>query len=323
MTELVRIEHIDKKYKEWVRVEWNLGKRCNFDCSYCPPDLHDNSSGHADLKSFDNTIQKIRESYIDKKVRMSITGGEPFVHPRILEILSLFSKYNIDEVSTITNGSLPLVKYEASFEHLDHLIFSWHYEHLKEEHMRNVLYGLKDRPIHVHLMFLPGRLEEIKNTVSWLEDNGIRYNIRRIRPLFTPVGGFNLPGSSGMEGIHSKQSPDGYYSQEELEYLDTFSKAGTSQDNAEFFTTESSWFDNVNTLLKNRQNSFVGWKCMAGIETLYIENDGNIFRATCKQGGPIGNISEDFKIPNNPIICAKQWCNCAADLNTTKWNKNG
>ena len=33
--ELIRVEHINKKYKEWVRIEWNMGKRCNFDCSYC------------------------------------------------------------------------------------------------------------------------------------------------------------------------------------------------------------------------------------------------------------------------------------------------
>jgi hypothetical protein len=31
--ELIRVEHSAKKYKEWVRIEWNMGKRCNFDCS--------------------------------------------------------------------------------------------------------------------------------------------------------------------------------------------------------------------------------------------------------------------------------------------------
>lgn len=331
MNDLVRIEHIDPKYKNWIRIEWNIGKRCNFDCSYCPPDLHDNSSRHTDLEKFENTVRIIRETYPDKKLRISLTGGEPFVHPQILDILEIFPKYKIDEVSTITNGSLPLRKYQRALDFVDNLIFSWHYEHLRTDHMKEVLSNITKDKIHVHLMFLPGRLAEIKETVTWLTDNKIRFNVRRIRPLFNPTGGFNLPGSSGMAGQHKPSiiaagpddaSANGYYSQEELEYLDSFVKAGTNYDNAIFFTTETSWTDNVNTLLKNRWNSFIGWKCMVGIETLYIENDGKIYRATCKQGGPIGTIEDGFTLPTKPIECRKAWCNCAADLNVTKWKNN-
>ena len=102
--ELIRVEHSAKKYKSWVRIEWNMGKRCNFDCSYCGADLHDNTSKHMPLEKFEYTIKRIREFYKDKSIRMSLTGGEPFVHPQILEILSLFKKYNIDETSIISNG---------------------------------------------------------------------------------------------------------------------------------------------------------------------------------------------------------------------------
>ena len=106
--ELIRVEHINKKYKEWVRIEWNMGKRCNFDCSYCGSDLHDNTSKHMPLEKFEYAIKTMREFYKDKRIRMSLTGGEPFVHPKILDILSLFKKYKVDETSIISNGSLPL-----------------------------------------------------------------------------------------------------------------------------------------------------------------------------------------------------------------------
>ena len=33
-----------------VKVEWNLGKRCNYDCSYCPSSIHDNTSAHTDIE---------------------------------------------------------------------------------------------------------------------------------------------------------------------------------------------------------------------------------------------------------------------------------
>ena len=42
-----------------------MGKRCNFDCSYCGADLHDNTSKHKALESFDYTIKTLRSE--DKK----------------------------------------------------------------------------------------------------------------------------------------------------------------------------------------------------------------------------------------------------------------
>ena len=65
--------------------------------------------------------------------------------------------------------------------------------------------------------------------------------------------------------------------------------------------------------------SFKGWQCMAGLETLMIDNDGSVYRATCKQGGVLGNISNWLPAQEDPILCAKQWCNCASNPNTTKW----
>ena len=32
------------------QVTWDLGRRCNYDCSYCPMHRHDNFSPHASLE---------------------------------------------------------------------------------------------------------------------------------------------------------------------------------------------------------------------------------------------------------------------------------
>ena len=319
--ELIRVEHASKKYKEWVRIEWNMGRRCNFDCSYCGADLHDNKSKHLPFEKFDDAVRTMREFYADKQIRMSLTGGEPFVHPRILDILKLFPKYGVDEVSTITNGSLPLKKYQTALEYIDNLIFSWHFEFLRVDHMKHVLSNLNRKQVKVHLMYLPGQLEEIKGVVDWLNDNNVKFNVRRIRPMTNlQTGEVNKPYSSGMKfaGIQYGGA-ENYYSQEELDYLKTFNKAGTAELNCELFTKQEQWLDNVNTLTKNKWNTFKRWKCMAGIETLMIDNDGSVYRATCKQGGVLGNIETGFTLEEDPVLCMKQWCNCAADLNTTKW----
>ena len=319
--ELVRVEHSNKKYKDWVRIEWNMGRRCNFDCSYCGADLHDNTSKHMPFEKFEYAVKTMREFYKEKQIRMSITGGEPFVHPRILDILELFPRYGVEECSTITNGSLPLEKYQRALELIDNLIFSWHFEFLRVDHMKHVLSNLNRKQVKVHLMYLPGKLDETKGVVDWLKENKVKFNVRRIRPMTNlQTGEMNKPYSSGMKfaGIQYAGA-ENYYSDEELEYLKTFNKAGTAEMNCELFTKDESWFDNVNTLTKNKWNTFKRWKCMAGIETLMIDNDGSVYRATCKQGGVLGNLETGFKLEEDPVLCMKQWCNCAADLNTTKW----
>ena len=51
---MFRVEHLYKHVQESVKVEWNLGKRCNYDCSYCPAEIHDNFSKHTDIKILKN-----------------------------------------------------------------------------------------------------------------------------------------------------------------------------------------------------------------------------------------------------------------------------
>tara|TARA_S200000501_G_scaffold194778_1_gene183472 strand:+ start:1373 stop:2359 length:987 start_codon:yes stop_codon:yes gene_type:complete len=321
--QLVRVEHNNKKYKEWVRIEWNMGKRCNFDCSYCGADLHDNTSKHMPFEKFEDAVRTMREFYAGKQIRMSITGGEPFVHPHILDILELFPRYGVEECSTITNGSLPLEKYQRALELIDNLIFSWHFEFLRVDHMKHVLSNLNRKQVKVHLMYLPGKLDETKSVVDWLRENKIKFNLRRIRPMTNKQGDIRQPYTSGMEatpmGYAQFGGAMGYYNQDELDWLASFDNKSSAEQNCEIFTKDESWFDNVNTLTKNKWNTFKRWKCMAGIETLMIDNDGSIYRATCKQGGLLGNIETGFELQDDPVLCMKQWCNCAADLNTTKW----
>ena len=64
-----------------IHVEWNIGKRCNLDCAYCPAEIHDNFSPHTNLDKMVNTIYELEK--VGKPIRLSLTGGEPTVHPKI------------------------------------------------------------------------------------------------------------------------------------------------------------------------------------------------------------------------------------------------
>jgi MoaA/NifB/PqqE/SkfB family radical SAM enzyme len=87
------------------------------------------------------------------------------------------------------------------------------------------------------------------------------------------------------------------------------------------------WLDNeyaqlhyhANDMIKNHQNKFKGWTCNAGIESLMINWDGDVHRATCRVGGSLGNIYEaSFVAPSEPVTCDRNFCTCAADIPLTK-----
>jgi len=77
-------------HQDQLKVEWNLGKRCNYDCTYCPSSIHDNHSPHTDINTLEATVDKLCE--IRKPLRISLTGGEPCVHPDIEDLLDYFKR---------------------------------------------------------------------------------------------------------------------------------------------------------------------------------------------------------------------------------------
>jgi len=68
-------------HQNTIKIEWNIGKRCNYDCSYCPSMIHDNISPHTDINILKTTVDVL--SNLGTKVRLSLTGGEPCVHSDI------------------------------------------------------------------------------------------------------------------------------------------------------------------------------------------------------------------------------------------------
>jgi len=78
--------------------------------------------------------------------------------------------------------------------------------------------------------------------------------------------------------------------------------------------------DNTDNILSNELNEFAGWKCWAGVQSIAIRNDGSVYRAVCKEGGPLGNIYEGFSLPegNEPITCTRLKCTCSADVQLAK-----
>jgi len=289
-------------HQDQIKVEWNLGKRCNLDCTYCPAEIHDNHSKHTDIAMLKSTVDVLSQL---GKIRISLTGGEPCVHPHIEELLVHMKQMKIGWINVTTNGTRTVEFYQNILEnYINHIVFSVHFESDWWKVINTIIKVYKqstNKNVLVHMMMLPGRLKDVKDACKALLEHNISYALRPIRWTKT----------------HDDFEDMIHYSEEEKEFL-----AVSNHTPPKNILVDDTVSCNVNDLLINKTNQFKGWSCMAGVESLMINWDGAVHRATCRVGGNLGNIYHGkFEMPKDPIICTRNWCTCAADIAITK-NKN-
>jgi len=286
-------------HQDSIKVEWNIGKRCNLDCGYCPDFIHDNFSPHTNVKVMLDTIDALAE--LDKPIRLSFTGGEPCVHPSIIEIID-HAAQKLGWINITTNGTLPHKLYARL--PVSHYVFSLHFDNDSwERSTNNVLYfsqlneAERGIPFQVNLMAHHEHMDKVKRAAILFDGHNIPYVVRRIR--WTEKHDW---------------FDDMRYEAKDLQWI--LDQKATAKENC---VVDDEELIHANDIIKHNRNQFEGWKCNAGIESLMINWDGEVHRATCRVGGSLGNIyNGSFEIPEEPIICTRKFCTCAADIPLTK-----
>lgn len=289
-------------HHDTIKIEWNLGKRCNLDCAYCPEEIHDNYSSHTDIDTLKNTVSIL--DGLNKPIRLSLTGGEPSVHPQIEELLQFINAAdNIVWLSMTTNATRTGKWYVDQSKYIDQYVFSLHYEKNSKTSLEHIIAfhsANTNTKILVHIMAHHKYMQEVKGDVFRCKALEIPYIIRRIR------------WSEGNRDLFD----DMRYDHDDLQWIKQSIK--TAEPNC---IVDDKELLHANDIIKSHMNQFNGWTCNAGIESLMINWDGEIHRATCRVGGSLGNIyNGNFMIPEDPIICTRNWCTCEADIPLTKHN---
>ena len=236
-------------HQDQIKVEWNLGKRCNYDCSYCPTAIHDNFSPHTDINILEKTVDRLCE--IDKPLRISLTGGEPCVHPDIEDLLEYFKRKNIFWVNLTTNGTRRYRWYLDQEMFFNHLVFSLHFEQDWTRIFDTILkfYDSTERDFFVNVMAHHHYMPQVRTVTKKFKELGIKYAIRRIR---------------WTEGDHNVFD-DLKYDGQDLEWI--LEQDATAKPNCRI---DDSQIMHANDVIKQHLNQFKGWTCNAGLESLMI-----------------------------------------------------
>jgi len=182
----------------------------------------------------------------------------------------------------------------------NHLVFSLHFEHdwQRVANTINQFYDETQTDFFVNVMAHHNHMDSVRKVVKQFSEVGIKYAVRRIR------------WTEGDHNIFDDMRYDG----RDLEWL--LSQDATAKPNVRIDDSE---ILHANDVIKLHKNQFKGWSCNAGVESLMINWDGEVHRATCRVGGSLGNIYEgNFTVPLTPIECTRDACTCAADIPLTK-----
>jgi AraC-like DNA-binding protein len=120
---MIKTTAINLVKSEPMMVTWDLGRRCNYDCSYCEASRHDLVSPHHTLDEFTKTFEFIKswtelyntQRQITSHTNINFTGGEPTVNPNFWNLVKHINedieinKITFKEIWKIDNTTQPTI----------------------------------------------------------------------------------------------------------------------------------------------------------------------------------------------------------------------
>jgi MoaA/NifB/PqqE/SkfB family radical SAM enzyme len=184
---------INDKTENQLMVVWDLGRKCTYACSYCPPHRKNSWSPVAKLEELIKTADALdRYAEIYNKHRKtpfrtacSFTGGEPTVNPAFFDFLIYLQQHYPHWKRTLTtNGFYSERKLRLVMNNTQFTTVSYHCEGSPEQKtrvrenlkiMHNEGYGFK-----VNVMFHENDeyFQECVDLCKWFDEDGIQYTPR-------------------------------------------------------------------------------------------------------------------------------------------------
>jgi len=281
------MEVVEAGYKDYniVTFAWNIIDICQYKCSYCyAVDFNVNTYRKKSL-AWKIVLSKLKR--VDTPFVVEILGGEPTLHPHILEITKELNKLkNCIKIELITN----LAKKMSYFEKFDipecnklEITPSYHPEY-KEGFLDKCFELKKFNNIHylvnVNLSDDPEEWEYIKYMLSKSEELKMGFNFLFTAPRWKPN-----------------------YTEEFFEY---FAEILVNNDYYPFTFSDGNT-KNITTqdIVKNKLNKFKGFKCKSLIYD--IDLYGVITNMCTYKKQPL-MLSKDSLVAE--VICPQDSCDC-------------
>ena len=332
---MIKTIAIKLKNPEPLMVTWELGRRCNYDCTYCEATRHNNVSKHSSLSELKNTfdfINKYIKLYGLENANINFTGGEPTVNPIFFDFVE-YAKTNPNfKLGLTTNGAFSTKFVPAIVESFKWVTVSYHAESdktLKNNVIKNILELHKSKiALKINVMMHADYWDECVQVCELLDKEGVQYNPRPIGDgNITRVGWFTDTDGSLRRTSHeyTEEQQAWYFKRMGLTADPTAKKQGTELGrNCCGGRCVQGKVDNQWQTVNLVDTHFKGWHCSVDRYFLHIDQETGLVyhHQTCQathtgKKGAIGSLDQPEEIfnyvienKNNIIVCPNDRCGC-------------
>ncbi len=322
-------------HSEPMMVTWDVGRRCNYDCSYCEASRHNNTSKHRTFEEMSTVLNFIKEYssiYNQEKININFTGGEPTNNPIFFKFAEYAKTQGNFGLGLTTNGAFSFKFIDTIENNFDWVTVSFHAEansKLKESVIANIK-ELSKRNIRlsVNVMMHVDYWEECVELCNLLKELNIKFNPRPIGDGNLTVKGWFKDTNGDMRRTsheYSEQQQQWYFDIMGLNKTATAVKQGTELGrNCCGGRCIQGKVDNNWTDVKLVDTHFKGWFCSVNKYFLHIDHETGLvyhhqtcqakFDGTTGSIGSLDNIGELLEYArknlNDTIICPNDRCGC-------------
>ena len=290
-------------------VVWDLGRRCNFDCSYCTGWMHSTTAPFNKLDQYKRTADfidgyySIYEQFHKVKFRpvLSFTGGEPAINPDFFPLVEYLKKeYPHFVLNLTTNGTWSKRRAQFLLDNMDSITVSYHCEGNDKQRklVRENLIWMRRRIANPHKL----KVNVMMHVDHWedcidLIDNVLRpHGIKFIPRTIGDDGRNRYEWFKDIDGQMRRTSHK--YSKKQMDYIKNYwqdknekvgdsTKLKTSDDGdvrkigrpccgGRCMTTKRVDNSEERDTMFIDQSNFEGWNCMVNWFFLHIEEDKDV-----------------------------------------------
>lgn len=351
MTEEIKfINHADKslnkdfnRYEpimgnDYIVIDWMMGNTCNYSCSYCHPTVYGGSIPWPEVDTGMKFVKRATDHYrsIGKnKIVWNLLGGEPTVWKDFSKFFTAVKEYDPDcIVRILTNGSRTLGWWERNKHLFDELIISFHPEKADYKHCTEVANILADAGVIVSIQvcMYPPMAEYCVEAAKYFHEHSRAAGVLAKSLQETLIDERTMLYED--EFLKEIRQYDGEPKalQPELRNSYEFEHALNQKKHnrpaygkmMRFVNTHNGQqeFMQANDAMSSGRNSWEGWMCNIGTESLKVYENGNVTSGSACFGKLIhGTINDpdNIEFPTAGRVCEYEWCSCIADVEITKW----
>jgi MoaA/NifB/PqqE/SkfB family radical SAM enzyme len=310
-----------KQHEQVLQLTWFINNICTNHCDYCPPVLHTGANHNYDWAHARSFLTRLMDRH--KKINCILLGGEPTVSPFLNEAIDMLHSRG-HTVSLTSNGVRSVEYWKTIAPKVNNVSLSYHPSYGIENFFDKVNEIAKHTVIGVRIMFDSRHWDKTFDFYNQcLKVPNLRVEAIRI-----------LPEIAGGHTIGADYTP------EQLAWLSaTSSRQANHNHRHEIKKQNPSWkslytgsyfyYDDgsvdqhgdANHLISSEQSFFNGWACSIGVESLYINFDGQVRKGNCRQGPTLFHLDDhvNHPLPTDGEICTMGRCTCPTDILVSKF----